>query len=99
MSSDRGSYSAALQSGGVPLYGPVLSAEAPKCVQARVKRERAQKAGRCFDDKGRVQLCYTRMQCGNGGGLNRVTLPRFVVLDRGRDEKGEGTIWGGWNDV
>ena len=90
MSSDRGCYSTALQSGGVPLTGPMLNAVAPKNVQERVKRDRAQTARRGFDDKGRVQLNFTRMQCGNGGGFNRVTLPRFAALDGLREEKGEG---------
>nr|WP_320142425.1 hypothetical protein [uncultured Cohaesibacter sp.] len=89
MINDRGNRSAQLLSGGVPLMGPTLRAEAPKRVQERVRREREAAAVE-RDEKGRVQLCYTRMQCGNGGGVNRVTLPRFVALERIRDEKGEG---------
>ncbi len=85
MSRDRGCYASALQSGGVPLMGPDLNGIAPRRVQEQVRREREQDAGRTHDDKGRVQLCYTRMQCGNGGGVNKVTLPRFAALDRVRD--------------
>ena len=80
-----------LPSGGVPVMVPDLVGVAPVAIRARVEAERAGALAGQRDGQGRPQVCFMRASARNGGGLNRVTLPRFLAVERmAAKEKGEG---------